>query len=955
MVPVITLSIISSIVLYRNYSIRYENDFKSYLEEVVFNYINYFDSTLDKVSAATFKDANLITANPSFDSTDFCKIVVNNLQSDSIIFGSGIFFDACDYKGDDSKINYIYAYKTGKQIKIQGAFNTPIAEYDYLTDNPEWWSQPNKNYQAGWTQPYFDELSDSILMVTYYQPFFYDKTFAGVITIDISFNELSKWLKRNDIKNPNGYETKTFLLSKSGKIIYTDNIERIGKYAVNTNNRDKTYSSDDIREITKRVLDNKSGSYIIRDEKGTKKYLSFYSGLKATDWKQVTVLPYSTIDNAIKETMMNFLIIAILFNVFLIMLIVFIARYFSIPIKKLTAGSIEIAKGNFDTPIRIKNSTEIGTLASNFSLMAQNLKKRENDLRSATKKLQQIFNAAPIGIVYLDTNLNIISNNPKSNLLFGYPYTENLIGFNLNDIVSDYDWTPILTDIINTGESKIFEIESPFKKTNFLQVNVEPLKGLNKDVIGVLVIINDITEQKRNTELTIEKESALKASKAKSSFLANMSHEIRTPMNAIIGLSHLMTNTDLNQKQRNYLIKINSSANHLLGVINDILDFSKIEAGKIKLENREFDLENMLKELTNIFSFTASEKKLEFVLYQAANIPNLLIGDELRLKQILINFISNSMKFTPKGEIVLSVEKSANEYQDKVELIFSIRDTGIGMTKEQSQKVFGAFSQADESTTRKFGGTGLGLSISKHLVELLGGKIKIESEIDKGTTISFNAFFGKTSQKKKQSLIPPNELIGANVLVCDDNKTVMTIIENTLKSFSFNAKSFANAESMIEHLENSGLEYKFIVLNRKMPGIDGLEAAKIIKTSKKLKVIPKIILLTTYSELESDVEKIEFIDTILHKPITNSSFFDTIMNVLGYTNIIKNRSTLYSDKKNELIKQYKGIKILLVEDNEINQEVATELLESYDLVVEVASNGRIAIEKSQKQIQMNTV
>jgi signal transduction histidine kinase/DNA-binding response OmpR family regulator/HPt (histidine-containing phosphotransfer) domain-containing protein len=453
---------------------------------------------------------------------------------------------------------------------------------------------------------------------------------------------------------------------------------------------------------------------------------------------------------------------------------------------------------------------------------------------------------------------------------------------------------------------------------------------------AMLNIMEDLEEARKEAE---------SATKSKSDFLANMSHEIRTPMNAVIGMAHLALQTNLTPKQADYVKKIQRSALSLLGIINDILDFSKIEAGKMQMESVDFSLDEVLDNVSTVVGVKVHEKELEFLMDTPHDVPRALVGDPLRLGQVLINLCNNAVKFTQEGEIVIST-RAVEKEEESVTLQFYVRDTGVGLTEEQKGKLFQAFSQADTSTTRKYGGTGLGLTISRRLVNMMGGEIWVESEPGKGSEFIFTAKFGLARKVARRHLEPSVDLRGMRVLVVDDNASSREILQTLLESMSFEVTVAASAEEGIAELEKDAKDrpYKLVVMDWKMPGMDGIKASEVIKRHPSLPQKPKIIIATAYGreEVMQRSEKVG-VDGFLLKPVGQSVLFDAIMVAFGKEDLEGEAVARVRGSDEEELRKIRGARVLLAEDNEINQQVAKEILEQAGLVVSIANNGQEAL------------
>ncbi|MGL1936549.1 MAG: response regulator [Fibrobacterales bacterium] len=460
-----------------------------------------------------------------------------------------------------------------------------------------------------------------------------------------------------------------------------------------------------------------------------------------------------------------------------------------------------------------------------------------------------------------------------------------------------------------------------------------------------LVVAILLNNKNVETELLDARNNAQTATQAKSDFLANMSHEIRTPMNAVMGLNHLLSRTNLTDKQGDYVYKIGDSAQNLLGIINDILDFSKIEAGKLDIEEVDFELDSVIDNLSNMISLKAQEKGIELIFSIASDIPPVLVGDPLRLGQILLNLANNALKFTDSGEIKVEITVEEKKY-DHTKLSFVVSDTGIGMTKEQQGKLFQAFSQADSSTTRKFGGTGLGLSISKRLSELMGGEIGVTSKEGEGSKFFFNAVLKTSNSPIEHKYIIPEGIAGMKVLVVDDNDSALEVMESYLNDFSIDTTCTSGGQQALDKIaqmnNDEDTAYRVLFLDWKMPGMNGIEVARRVKELELL-VQPKIVLVTSYGreEIKQQSDSLK-LDSFLLKPVGQSLIYDTLLQVFNFADL--RPQGLRTTKVNPEIEKIRGASILLVEDNEINQQVAQELLETEGLLVTIADSGQKALD-----------
>lgn len=570
-----------------------------------------------------------------------------------------------------------------------------------------------------------------------------------------------------------------------------------------------------------------------------------------------------------------------------------------------------------------------------------------DQLATSEKQYRSIFENASDGLYQTTKEGKIITANPAFAKMLGYQTVEeaiNLLKNNVSILYVDKNLRGKFIDqLYKNGNVQDMEVEFYKKDRTTITVSMSAhvVKDDNMPIIEGRV--EDITTKKERDRLRIEKASIEKVSEAKSSFLANMSHEIRTPMNGIIGFTHLVLKTDLTKQQHDYLINISNSTESLLRIINDVLDFSKIEAGKLSMEETAFDLQEILKYMSHLIVARAEKKETEIIISCPSHIPRYLIGDSLRLGQILLNLAGNSVKFTEGGEIFISVTQKDRD-DNSVLLCFSVKDTGIGMNHEQISKLFHPFSQADASTTRKYGGTGLGLAISRQLVTIMGGEIGVTSEPAVGSNFFFTARF--KCNHVQEEIQPPvyDDLRGKRILIVDDNATARRIFVEVSESLNFDTHAVDSGEAALEEIQRTiaHAPYDIILMDWKMPGLNGIETARRIKEISGIKS-PAILMVTGFDSSEIKKKGENLIKGLLQKPVTPSDLYNAIAKIYC--------TTEYDDKSIQQEVQgtsakinLHGINALLVEDNLINQQVARELLEGRGVLVTIVDNGQKAVD-----------
>ena len=566
----------------------------------------------------------------------------------------------------------------------------------------------------------------------------------------------------------------------------------------------------------------------------------------------------------------------------------------------------------------------------------------EEELIREKQFLETLNQNSPVAIVVLDNNENIVSCNPAFERLYGYLSAE-IIGKNLDTLITTPETIQAANAYTKQAMSGLVHGIDKRRRRDGELVTVE-LYGVpvivNGEKIGALAIYHDITE------LDKARREAEEANRAKSEFLANMSHEIRTPMNGVIGMLELALDTPLTSEQRDYLQTSLHSAEALLTLLNDILDFSKIEAGKLELDAINFNLRNAIEDVAYTLAKRAQEKGLEIACLIHPDLTSDVRGDPGRVRQLLVNLVGNAIKFTHHGEIIVQAEP-VTETDAHVLVHFAVQDTGIGIAHERQAAIFDRFTQADGSTTRKYGGTGLGLTICKQLVEAMGGKIGLDSSPGMGSTFWFEINFAKQPTKKLGTgplTLGPTNLLEARVLIVDDNQINRVVLKKSVEALGSRVDAVTSGAKALEILRNAHRAsdpFHVVLLDMQMPGMDGEQTARAIKSDPAVKDV-KIIILTSMGQ-RGDAARLETLGCsgYLLKPVKQQLLFDAILAVLGHE---EQKSTSLVTRHSVAEHRKLGLRLLLAEDNSINQKLAVMLLQKAGYSVDAVENGRQAVE-----------
>jgi PAS domain S-box-containing protein len=617
--------------------------------------------------------------------------------------------------------------------------------------------------------------------------------------------------------------------------------------------------------------------------------------------------------------------------------------------------------------VDVRAPNEVGALTRAFNAMIARLTRQEADLLSTNARMAivltrmaAILDNIPDLAWVKDLEGRYIAANQVFARTVGLADADELIG------KTDFDISPrgiaeayrrADNEIIASGERK--RIEEIHQRSDGTTFAVETIKTALRDpdgrIVGTVGIARDMTERNEAEREREARQVAEAANQAKSEFLANMSHEIRTPMNAIIGMSSLALDSGLNARQYHFVNNVLRSAQLLLGIINDILDFSRIEAGKLQVDAVDFDLGDVMDNLANLAGLQAEEKGLELLFVEPPQLPTQLVGDPLRLGQVLINLTSNAVKFTARGEITVSIEV-LDQDATGVQLRFGVRDTGLGISLEEQQRLFQPFSQADASTSRRYGGSGLGLAICRHLVRLMDGSIGVESTLGRGSHFTFTARFGLQPGGTAVAAAPQRGVLaGARVLVVDDNATAREVLVSMSRALGLVAEAAMSGEDALNAVAlaaRSAQPFDLVLLDWKMPVMDGVECARLLAIGLKDHPPPMVLMLTAFGREEAlqrlAAQRVT-VSSVLTKPVTPSTLLDACALALGRTPHSASRSARREETLHNHEERLAGTRILLVEDNAINQEVAVELLSGVGIEVTLASDGRRALDILRQQ------
>ncbi len=895
--------------------------------------------------------------------------------------GRGFFLQKNDEGGWSLRITDVAAWGTRHRWLDFAADGTRLAlswrEGDYDPRARPWFSgamNARRDLQVRWTEPYrfFTAKQPGITASTRWTDAATGKRY--VLALDVLLTDLSRFTMSLRVAN-NGYVA---ILTAEGKLLGVPRDPMLLDNSGAQTQVMRTPGEIGLAPLAQAFATWSAGgreeTHLLPFEQGGEQWFGHLASVPIGERNLIVATLAPATDFAIGDLRAALVVFALLLGtvLFVVVLSARVSRKFADTMERLVRETDRIGDLDLDRPVSVAASTR------EFAVLGQSLEKMRSLLRDATRDLEHKVEERTLGLRGVNEELKAIFDSAGLGIAFIADRciqrcnrrVEEILGWGPGEIVGQptrviYPSDEAYASLGARGYPTIagggtFVSEEILQRKDGSQFWGQ-LSGHAVDPAdparGSVWLVEDISERKRAAEeLRKAKEIAEEATRAKSMFLANMSHEIRTPMNAILGMLYLALKSDLPAALRNYLSKAQGAAQSLLGIINDILDFSKIEAGKIELEQVEFGLDSVLEQLTDAVIYQAERKGIEFLIRYDPAIPPVLIGDPLRLGQVLLNLCGNAVKFTEKGEIELSFRMLTAKDAD-ISLQVSVRDSGIGMNPEAQEKLFREFTQADQSTTRRYGGTGLGLAICRQLVGLMGGRIWVEdTQPGKGTTFAFTVQLkaARAAQAHRRELVERAGplLAGIRVLVVDDNEVSREILAEMLRFFQLDVSLAANGAAALATLESTrDKPFDLVLMDWRMPGMNGDEATRRIHDDAAIGHQPKVVMITAYGR--EDVMRLAEqagVDGFLVKPVSPSTMLDTILSVLGRGRILgRNDKRRAASAALAVSGQLAGARLLLVEDNDINREFARELLRSEGIEVEDAVNGEEAVKKAQSR------
>jgi PAS domain S-box-containing protein len=803
---------------------------------------------------------------------------------------------------------------------------------------------------------------------------------VGVLVANVLTRQLL-WLLQ-DLKRQAPGDESPCLLDKTGLVLMsTDPHARL-----------LSAHADVTRGALRDALDGGSNGHLVYTDSRGHQLMAGYTGLatygdnEAGGWRLISLASYQTIMKPADESFNRMMVILLATLSAAGLLGVLLSRRQVKPLLKLTEGAKTIAAGNYDTRVVATSRDEIGVLADSFNQMAEAMEKRASETahaqealsrandeleqrvgertaqlvaeiserkgaeqvaRESEAELNAYFDGSPVGMVLVDRELRYLKANQRLADMTNVSI-DGRLGKTVREIL------PSLADILEPLYQEVFASGKPiinFELRNILhehrdfQLSFFPLMGEDAKPKAVGVVSLDITEQKRaEAEANQAKMVAQEANRAKSEFLANMSHEIRTPMNGVIGMAEFLLETELTDEQRDFAETIRSSGDALLVVINDILDFSKMEAGKLAVEELDFNLHSIFEGALELLGSSCEEKGIELAGLIESSVPTQLCGDAGRIRQVLINLVGNAIKFTEVGEVTVRVSCDM-ENDRECELRFKVSDSGMGISPEIQKRLFKAFTQADSSTTRKFGGTGLGLAISRQLVEKMGGEIGVRSAIGEGSMFWFTVRLRKSHLRQFTS-DSNHRLVNMRALIVDDNAVSGQFIREQLIAWEMRNGIATTGAKALDELRRAAREsdpYPLAIIDQQMPDMDGLLLAREIKADPTI-AGTRLILLASFSERVSSEElHASGFTSRCFKPVRQSTLFDCLANAMGEAQPRLPSSTDKQQHRSSLTPQQQNTRVLIAEDNRVNQLVAVGQLKQLGYTADTASNGRAAL------------